>query len=184
MQKQPTNLRVDTDRHSFILDIEKPEIPLRVSHRAEELGLIMKPEFHISILVNRNAQLLNRVLEQQQNPEVALNSLIETFHKTDWSYEMTNVFVLHEQHYSLESLSENYGKTNFPAHTRRSIVQVVEVPSLSKWYDSVSGTLNEVFPEPVPHVTLFTWSDYEPMMARGIGISSKEEFDQCTKEIL
>ncbi len=58
------------------------------------------------------------------------------------------------------------------------------MPDIAVFYAKVSELLGISLEVPVPHITLFAWSDYEPNKARGIGISSKADFEQYNLKFL
>ena len=62
-------------------------------------------------------------------------------------------------------------------HTRRSIIQIVDLPDVHEVYRDLNDLLDLTFPAPVPHITLFAWSDHEPMVVRGINVSSRDELE-------
>ena len=157
------------------LSLEKPAIPDFVRQMAVKNGLNEKSEVHISVVVTRNA------VQMWAAAGADRTSSIETlFNSYSWEYALADEYFLHERRYSLQDLSENGYVADIPEHTRRTIVQKVVLPDLSAFYGKVNTMLDISLPVPVPHITLFTWSDYEPFKMRGIGINSAEEFARFT----
>ncbi|MDP2650065.1 MAG: hypothetical protein Q8P16_00700 [bacterium] len=163
------------------LSVEKPAIPDFVRKTATENGLNEKPEFHISVLVAKNVQTAWRTIAARTDANLAY-SLESVFKNYEWEYEPTDEYFLHEHTFTSDELIEN--GEDAPPHTRRSIVQRVFLPDLPAFYAKVSELLGISLPIPVPHITLFAWSDYEPFKTRGIGINSADEFRQFTVHTL
>src|SRR3989338_5495647 len=159
------------------LSVEKPSIPEFVRQAAMENGLNEKPEFHISVLVAKNAQTAWRAIAARTDANLA-HSLESVFKNYEWEYEPTNEYFLHEHTFTKDELIEN--GEDAPPHTRRSVVQKVVLPDLPVFYSKVNTSLGIDLPVPIPHITLFTWSDYEPFKTRGIGINSAEELERFT----
>ncbi|HEY4522169.1 MAG TPA: hypothetical protein VJH91_00835 [Candidatus Paceibacterota bacterium] len=162
------------------LSVEKPEIPDFVRHVANENHLNEKPECHISVLVSNNAVQAWRTAASASDPEMMRGKIQELFNSYAWEYSLTSEYFLHEHTYTKDELVAN--GEDVPEHTRRSIVVKVSLPDLSRFYEKLNEMLGLSLPLPVPHVTLFAWSDYEPYRVRGIGICSREEFDRFTKQ--
>ncbi len=159
------------------LAVEKPQIPDYVRKVAAENGVFEKPEFHISVLVAKSAQTAWRAIAARSDADLT-SSLESLFKSYKWEYEPTSEYFSHEHAYTKSELIEN--GEDVPPHTRRSVVQKVALPDLSPFYLKVSKMLGTQLPVPVPHITLFAWSDYEPYKRRGIGINSAEEFQRFT----
>jgi hypothetical protein len=101
---------------------------------------------------------------------------LETLARTqDWDYARTGKYSLHEEVYTREKLLHT-GKTDVPAHIRRSLIERVDLPDLQKYYSGLTAIFGPAFNPPVAHITLFTWSDFTPFAHRGISISSEEEY--------
>ena len=76
------------------------------------------------------------------------------------------------------------GKVETPEHTRRSIIQSVSIPDLELFFTQLSTIAGTSFELPVPHVTLFSWSDYEPEIMKGLSLNSKADFEKYLKQKL
>ena len=164
--------------------VEKQVAPDFVQKEAAKNGLLEKPEFHISVLVARNAQLAWKAAAQRDDATELRDAIESLFRSYTWEYTLTHGYFLHERAYSKKDLIENGYGEDIPEHTRRSVVQKIALPELSLFYAKLNEMLKIVLPVPIPHITLFAWSDYEPFKTRGIGINSKEEFEQFTKQAL
>jgi len=179
----PTNRKFIPDTCAFILTIEMPDTPDSVSAEAIKNGLLKKEEAHISVVVTKNAKKILEIVLKSKNPEKLKEDIIALADSFPWEYSLTNEYFLHENHFTKEELAVN-GHADLPEHTRRSIVQKVNLPDIIQFYEKLDDLLGTALSVPAPHTTLFAWSDYEPVMLRGIGISSKEEFDRYTKKKL
>ncbi|MEK7509828.1 MAG: hypothetical protein AAB605_03890 [Patescibacteria group bacterium] len=164
------------------VSVEKPQIPDFVRKVAAEHGLTEKDKVHISVVVTKNARLLWEAVAAKENPEAFVHSIKSLFESYLWEYSLTDEYFLHERTYTRDDLRDNGYSDEIPGHTRRTIVQKVELPDLSEFYEKLNDMFGISLPAPVPHITLFAWSDYESFKIRGIGINSEEEFKRFTKE--
>ncbi len=163
-----------------LLFIEKPEIPDRIRRVADERGLTEKYETHISVVVTRNARKLREVISKSGDPEKLKEEIKSLFVGFSWEFSLTDEYFLQEKFYSQKELQED-GHLDLPEHTRRTIIQKVELPDIKIFYKKLSDLLNVPMGVPVPHVTLFSWSDHTPLMMRGIGISSEDDFENYSR---
>lgn len=166
------------------LSVEKPLVPEFVRKVAQDKGLNEKETVHISVMVTKNARLLREALGSKSDAADLLALVESAFMDRAWEYALTNEYFLHERNYSRDELRDNGYEENIPEHTRRTIVQKVILPDLVSFYEEVNRASGISIPVPVPHITLFAWSDYEPFKIRGIGINSAEEFERFTKQVL
>jgi hypothetical protein len=172
-----------SEKGVIILSVKKPEIPEFVRTEATKGNLIEKAESHISIAVTKTARQISEEIEKNKESDKLKENISSLLNNFSWKYALTNEYFLHENFYTKEELVKN-GYTDLTEHSRRSIVQLVNLPDIELFYKQLNDLLGTSLSVPVPHVTLFSWSDYEPMMLRGIGISSKNEFDNYTKKKL
>ena len=163
-----------------LLFIEKPEIPDRIREAAKKQNLVEKSEFHISTLVTSNARKVRAVISQNDLSENLKEKVASLFTSFSWEYSLMNEYFLQENFYTKEELKES-GHPELPEHTRRTIVQKVNIPDMSLFYEGLSDMLKTSFDLPIAHITLFSWSDYNPLMMRGIGVSSEEDFRKYSK---
>jgi len=166
------------------LSVEKPIIPPSILAAAKEQNLNIKREFHISVLVAKNARIAAGSVMVRPHSEQFRKQLLDLFETYRWEYIETDEFYMHERYYTKEILHDNGYDEGIPEHTRRTIVQKVDLPDLSKFYADVNSLLGLSLPVPVAHITIFSWSDHSPMLLRGIGINSAVEFDEFTKRRL
>jgi hypothetical protein len=167
------------------LSVDRPTVPDFVQQAAQENNLVEKPEVHISVVVTKNAMQMWRAIGSKKDSAALLKSVEALFKRHAWEYALTEEYFLHERTYSqtdLDLIENRY--TNVPEHSRRTIVQKVQLPDLAIFYGKLNEMLGTSISVPVPHITLFAWSDYEPFKTRGIGINSAEEFERFTKKVL
>ena len=175
--------KIINPKHSIILSIEKPKVPEKIKKYAQIHNLQEKDEYHISILVTRNAYKIRKYLKGFGDTEAVLIKMERILNSLDWEYTLTDEYFLQEYSYKKEVMEE-LGSDEYPEHTRRSIIQKIILPDLQIFYEKISQEFNLDLEIPVPHITLFSWSDYEPLMKRGIGISSENDFQEyCVKKL-
>jgi len=60
---------------------------------------------------------------------------------------------------------------------RKSIIQLIELPDMEKYYKKISEIIGEEIEVPVPHVTLFTNSTDSQNSLRGIAVYSEKDLE-------
>lgn len=173
----PLKKHFDPERCIANLPIERPEIPERLREMALSEGLVEKPEFHISVIVTSNARLVEAAAASGEPEKVkeSVRALIDTF---AWDYTPLDEFYRQEKSYEGKN-DDEFGIV--PPHTRRTIIQKVDMPDMARFYKELMQHLGIELSTPVPHITLFSWSDYPPRMTQGIGICSPEDFKAFSK---
>lgn len=169
----PHELRFDTNNYFIQLGVACPSIPQRITDETTKRGYLPKPETHISVVVTSNSVQLKAVVEASENPHAMRDSIKALYESYTWEYELRDTYLLQERVYKQTS--------DRPEHTRRSIIQLVTLPDLELFYTKLMELAGVTLTLPVPHITLFAWSDYEPMMVQGIGLSSKEQFNSYSR---
>lgn len=172
----PTRIEFIPEDCFALLYVEKPEIPQNVRLEGVSRGYKEKSETHISVIVPGNSGVLKGVATESAAPERLLQSVSLLLKKYSWEYAPLGVYHLMEREYPVNG--------DVPAHIRRSIVERVELPDLAPFYDELNKLLGVSLTLPVPHITLFAWSDYSPLMERGIGISSTKEFEESDRGVI
>lgn len=140
-----------------------------------------KDEHHVSILVSANARAVNDAIAKADDAHAVGEEIRNLTHALSWDYDLTSEYYLHEHLYTKEELQER-GYTDLTEHTRRAIVQCVDLPDIEAFYTAIEGLLGISLFRPVPHITLYRWSDYGDYS--GIGINSKQEFEAFTVQRL
>ncbi|MBS3922942.1 MAG: hypothetical protein KGZ37_07355 [Nitrosarchaeum sp.] len=179
----PIQKKYAEEKFYFLLPIEKPVVPERISAVAQEKGLYEKTECHVSLVVEKSAVKIREGLAKSGNPERVKAEILDLFNSLNFEYDLTNDYSFQEKSYTREELDER-GLQDEPVHLRRSVVQVVDMPDVEIFYNKVSELLNIEIEIPVPHTTIFAWSDYEKKKDRGIGISSKKDFEMFSKDTI
>ena len=156
----------------LLLQVQKPEIPSHVYKEAQSRNFIEKDEFHISLVVAKNARKVKEVISQSSEPEKLWEEIKTFFESLVWEYTLIDEYHLQENSY------------NEPKHTRRTIIQKVNLPNLLPFYEKLNQILGITLPVPVPHITLLSWSDNPLFMTKGIGISSEEDFKMYSRGAL
>jgi len=174
----PTTKTFKPDNFYFLLPVEKPEIPERIRAVAEQEHMIEKPHCHVSVVVEKSAVSIRAAIDEGH-----IKTIVDLFESLPFEYALTDTFSLQEKKYDRKELDER-GLADEPEQIRRSIIQVVDMPDIAVFYAKVSELLGISLEVPVPHITLFAWSDYEPNKARGIGISSKADFEMFNQRFL
>ncbi|MBU2101163.1 hypothetical protein KKH05_00330 [Patescibacteria group bacterium] len=175
----PTEKKFVREKGHIILPISGVEIPGFVRGEADKARLVEKPEYHISVAVTKNSKRILDALAGASDPNSFWEEIVSLVNEFSWEYELLDKYYLLENKYDREELLES-GYKDLTEHTRRTIVQEAKLTDIESFYDKLSNLLNISFDIPVPHITLFSWSDYPPLMSRGIGICSKQEFDKYT----
>ncbi len=129
----------------MIINLPQPTIPHRISSFAEEKGMVMKSEFHLTLI----PYFLKEGLDMKFVEEVK-NSM-------SFNVEFLPSYFLASKYYEVQLpwVPE--------AHTRTSIIQEVVYPELEAFYKSIHLDYSLEF----PHVTLYVGGHQH-----GIGITT------------
>lgn len=180
MQK-PLAIDFDPMTGYVLLSVAKPEIPVRVYEEAVKRGLIEKHEFHIGLVASHNAPALARALAVGKEPERLTDEVKALVDSFAFDYELTDEYYFLEKFYDQKTLG-SFGYVGVPEHTRRAIAVRVDMKDTALFYERLEALLGHPFAAPLPHISLFAWSDYAPMMTRGISLGSEEDFKKYAKE--
>ena len=180
----PLAKKFEVENCFLVLPIQKPEIPDRIRKEAERQGMVEKGEVHISVAVTKNATRIREIISKSSSPDNLKKSIASLFESFSWEYAFIDEYYLQENFYSQLELTAQGYPSDSPEHTRRTIVQKVASPDLPIFYAQLSNLLGNELPVPVPHVTLFSWSDDPSFMTRGIGVSSEEDFRNYSRGML
>jgi hypothetical protein len=171
------NFKWNPQKATLLISIPTLEISEKILSHATKNEYVIKPEFHISIVGLQNGQkILNqgfslKVIEQ-------IKTLAEEY---SWEIKFLEEYYTIEKYYNEVEL-EKSGYKSVPPQIRRTIIQKTLLPDLEAFYKKLSEDLGMIFELPFPHVTLFAWADYEPMMTQGIGLYSEADFQKYKKE--
>lgn len=147
------------------------DIPEHVSSYASEYGFALKPEFHITLLSFQNG----KKLKQTELSFDQVTSLIDAY---SWDFSFL------PEYYVLERTIPAFvlgGVVETPEHTRRSIIQRLQIPDFQDLFDKLSQMAGVHLDIPFAHITLYSWSDFPPEMNQGIAVNSEEDFKRLVK---
>jgi len=168
------------DTCNALIKIKQPNIPSNILEKARTLGLLEKPEFHISAIATRNGKIITDFLSASKKSETIKNQIREGFLKLPWKYELLDEYYLIEKFYNQEEI-EKSGYKNVPNHNRSTLIQKIKLDDLHNYYSKLNKIMGLKLTSPFPHITLFSGSDYEPMANKGIGIYSQDDFNKYLK---
>lgn len=164
------NLSFDRDKATLLLDITLESLPFDSLRKLiEKEGLFQKNEFHITIIGSESGEvILEKISELSLEEQDKLLSRIENLSKSfDWYYNFLPDYYF---------ISKDYREEGSEAvETRKSIIQVLELPDLKLFYEQLNDLLGTEFSIPFAHVTLYTTSTNKETKLRGIGIYSAEQ---------
>jgi hypothetical protein len=129
-----------------------------VQRKIQELGLLVKPEVHITLIGNATGAALSGFKNR-------VRKLIHQKYPT-WDIQPTAAFY---------RVAKDYPEGKSPAQRRTSLVQECEVPKLVELYDDLSNIADTAFQVPYPHVTLASNSTHKRDRHVGIGIYSRAD---------
>lgn len=168
------NFNWNPEKATLILPITKPEIESRIVEYAHDHGYFEKPEFHITIISFQNGK---KIIQACQG--ININQIVDLANTFSWEVELV------PEYYVLERTIKEFvlhGKIQTPAHTRRSIIQKVLLPDIVPFFKELDRLTGQMIEVPPMHVTLFSWSDYEPEQLSGIALNSQADFESYFKE--
>lgn len=171
----PTQIKFSDHDCTLMLVLPELLIPEHIKSAGETHGLLLKPELHVSIVVSENARRVRDLVDEFQQYTETLQNLETLARAQDWTFERLGQYSLHEEMYTREKLLAS-GKSDVPAHVRRSIIERVELPGMKTYYEGLAALLGPSFPVPLAHITFFSWSDFAPLAYRGISILSDEDY--------
>ncbi len=164
----------------LLLAAPRPEILPSVAAYAQEHSMVEKPEFHISIIGHANGK---KITDAWGGNDEIIQRIRDAADDFSWHVEYLSEYSLLEKFYDQEEMKKS-GYENIPEHTRRTIIQAVRVADMVPFYEKLSEITGIAFDVPSTHITLFSWSDYAPMMTAGIGLYSHDDLLKYRKETL
>jgi hypothetical protein len=175
---KPLEKRFKPETCECNLGVPMPGIPERVKQEAERRGYDIKPEFHITVAVTKNARQFCDAVAVRSDSAAVLENILSMFNAREWNYVPLDEYYLQERSYDHP---DEAGCEDRPAHLRRSIIQKVDLPDHALFYAEVNALLGTSVTVPVSHITLFSWADVPEFMNTGIGISSSEDFESFNR---
>lgn len=167
------------DKATLLLLIDKHQLPLQEKHEiARQLSLQEKSEFHLTVIgSDTGRQILARIASiPEENRKQYIQKIQELVLEKTWQLSPTQNFFYVEKTYP--SVNKAGSEESAAPEQRASIILEMRIPELQDFYQKLNTLLQSSFPEPFPHVTLFTSSTNKDNMTRGIGLYSYEEFEQ------
>lgn len=162
--------------NTFLITTEATQGLAATSEYAKRNELSPKNEFHCTVIGTRTAVEISEILSGLDGNQgdlllVEIDSLIKQF---SWNIIPKNEFFLLEKTYP-----------EYDGEVRRTIIQMVDIPDLTEFYEKLNNVLSSNFSLPLPHITLYATSTNEKNILRGIGVYSEDEFKQLQpKQIL
>lgn len=159
------------DKATLLLSITKPEIDPAIVSYAHKNGFVLKSEFHITLISFQNGK---KILSLPEN-YILRDDILKLAETYTWNFEYIPEYLSLQR--SLPEFSFS-GVVQTPAHIRKSIIQKVLLPDIDDFFIKLRLLTKTSFSAPVPHITLFSWSDYLPEMNSGIGINSSDDLQK------
>ena len=144
-----------------------PEIVDHVRDYAEKRNLLLKKDFHFTLISFALAKTL-REIHETLFPHI--EKLAKSF---DWNFDLRNKYYLLKKHFLYHS---------HPSEDRESIIVVIYPHHLEAFWKSMNEMFGENLPIPFPHITLATKSSDPANQETGIGIKTFADFDLIEKE--
>lgn len=157
------------DNCNTLLSVKKDFINLETKKIiAEELGLLKKDEFHLTIIWSKTWDRIMEFLSNlsQYKAKNIIHQIKHILFNIQWKILLNNEF-----YYIKKNYKENW-------EIRESIIQTAEIENLSQFYEEINKILDLQFDVPFSHVTLFTNSNNNDKKLRGIWIYSFEDFQK------
>lgn len=147
-----------------------------LAETADSNGLLAKTEGHITIIGRATGEAIIEKIKSftEEEKEKILAEIENLSAQFGWSYdEKSDYYLVFKAYPATEDR---------PAEERKSIVQIINLPSLTAFYQKLNELLGTDFDVPFPHITLFTNSTREDKKFCGIGIYSKAQFEELKPE--
>jgi hypothetical protein len=173
------NLAINQEKATILIPVSEIAIPKSVVEYAEEHGYILKSEFHITLISFQNGKKILKAMHDRGG------FLFDDVVKLANAFHFGVVF--ESEYFLLERTIPSFilhGQVQTPEHTRRSIIQKISVPDMNLFFGKLEKLTGVQFENPIEHITLFTWSDYEPESRNGIALNSQVDFDKYKKAVL
>jgi RNase H-fold protein (predicted Holliday junction resolvase) len=148
---------------------------------AKTLNLIKKEEFHLTVIGTDTGKKIQKALEDlEETDKNKIIDHIQQLHETfNWTVRLQDEFYCIEKTYKSSHNDDNDPQQ---AETRKSIIQMAEIEEINLFYQQLNDVMKTDFHIPLPHITLYTTSTSEDKISRGIGIYSKEQFENLNPQ--
>lgn len=145
----------------FIID----SIKIDENNYEKKFWLLKKQEFHATIIWTKTWEKINEILNNLDNSQKKqiLEKIVNLFWKYTWDLNFKN-----EYYYIEKDVDEN--------EKRKSVIQIIDLPDIDKFYFELNSILKTNFEIPFNHLTIYTNSTLEKNKLRWIWIYSKKQF--------
>jgi hypothetical protein len=172
---QPAGISADREKFTLLLPVQKDDVAecldaARVA--AGERGLEPKEEFHITVIGFKTGKILSDLYAHRSPAERAI--IVQALH--DLAAKIT--WEATPQRDGRVYIEKEYTFRNNKKEIRRSIIQLLEVPAMEKFYEKLNSALGTQFQTPPPHITLYTAGGV------GIGIDTRADLEALHPEQL
>lgn len=159
--------------------LKKSEVDISdIKAFAQKMGFIEQTSRHITIIGDQTEDKINSMLGQlgsKQEKEKLLSKIEKIIGQFDWSFSP------HHEVYHIKKQGA-FGQGSRMIENRESIVRLVNMPGMKRFYTKLNKLFSTNLPVQLPHITLFTKGDRPDARWRGIGIPSTNEFRKLNPE--
>lgn len=179
LQKNPTEIITEEAKPTLMLAIAQPEVDELLSEISRTRNLQIKDNFHISVINNIVANIIDKKLQEIPEEEktavlLKIRKLAET---VDWSYTLKNEYYHISKDYPESSEHEEI-------ENREAIIQIINIPGMEVFYSELGQLLGLDLVVPIAHITLFTKSNISQNKGLGIAVYSSEDFSNLNPKKL
>ena len=179
LQKNPTEIITEEAKPTLMLAIAQPEVDELLSEISRTRNLQIKDNFHISVINNIVANIINKKLQEIPEEEktavlLKIRKLAET---VDWSYTLKNEYYHISKDYPESSDHEEI-------ENREAVIQIINIPGMEVFYSELGQLLGLDLVVPIAHITLFTKSNISQNKGLGIAVYSSEDFSNLNPKKL
>lgn len=154
------------------------DVPSKLRTIALRSGFTPKQHLHVTIIGSETGDTIVRSARSQAQRDQFYKQILELLNRFDWTIEHQR------KYYLIEKVVPEYKDEKGKPEYRKSIIEMINIPSLNLFYEKLNNKLNQNFPTPLAHITLFTTSTVPTKLQRGIGIYSKNHFASLKPTIL
>lgn len=158
------------DKYTALLPVDDLNITelKSVQDIISKYWLIFKPEFHITLIWFDTWESISTL--PKESIEEIKNFVLNHFRE----YKLIAKYTIMKK--SCEA--EIKGKVIIPSHNRMTLIQECEVVDIESLYHCINNSLWYKILLPFLHITLASWSDYEPYMTRWIWLYSQSDYEK------
>ncbi|MBI2013748.1 MAG: hypothetical protein HYS87_02910 [Candidatus Colwellbacteria bacterium] len=168
----------DKTKGTLLLEVDKNKLGVEaLRDEAIARNLNEKNTFHLTVIGSDTAEKIVKSLAGHSGDEIAavLFKIEDLARKVKWNVDLKPEFYYVTKEYN-DASSED--PEQLIKEMRESIIQIADANGIAEFYDELKNLTGLEFELPMPHVTLFTNSTRPDKKLRGIGIYSREEFQE------